>query len=344
MEGEEDTFSEYSESPPEHFLNFPPAGAWDFPLSRAEKVQRLFQLFEAELDVRTQHHQAAEEEEEDEREKAQDSDGRLVEGPSACEKQHLFPAKSSAVPAAAITLVSDPSDRSIREQGMSRHGSSRGSFLESSPCSLRAPATPSKASSCFPASFVKAVEWNGGSDVVRWLRLIPTETSHSHTAEGRDRPSCRGKRVTLLEGEHIKAVRGRIAVPETGHLADWLMLVTSNLRCITLGQYEKGSSPTFSFVAASGYEIHDILPGASGSVSGVEQRRVPTSSGCMPTQRSTANEPVTVQGSSTACSKAPLMQDSLGQVRQPARPMTPSSRSLQLHSLLSSGRLRGFGA
>ncbi|CAE8584221.1 unnamed protein product, partial [Polarella glacialis] len=41
--------SDEESAPEDHMVVFPPSGAWDFPLSRAEKVQRLVELFESRI-------------------------------------------------------------------------------------------------------------------------------------------------------------------------------------------------------------------------------------------------------------------------------------------------------
>jgi hypothetical protein len=75
----------------------------------------------------------------------------------------------------------------------------------------------------------------------------------------------------LDHGEYVRLIRGRIDNHD-GRLADWVTLVTSNLRSVTLGKQECGASPKFSFIAASGYEICGVEASEDGSVTGILQR------------------------------------------------------------------------
>jgi len=254
------------EPPEEYQLHFAPAGAWDFPLSRAEKVQRLFQLFEAELDVTRAMSTQAEEEEE---EPAQ---------PSKVKAEPIPP----QVPVATVSLnpeisscVSSSSQSSVKKnvsQGSGFGGPWNSSTSQTSSQSdlsgtISTQRCPQLRGGVGMSGSISAIVWGGG-DTVRWIRFLP----HNAIPGPMDADA---QLHQLDDGEHVRAVRGRAAIVD-GRLAEWLMLVTSKLRILTIGKSSKSSSPTFSFLAAPGHEICSILPGDLGAVCTVNQSRLHT--------------------------------------------------------------------
>lgn len=251
------------------------SGAWDFPLSRAEKVRRLIQLFENEMPfgplgqglpgpggVPDEFEEEDEEEEQVEevlsapnmqepRASARPGEGRVRE-------EELFPASDHQVPMASIFL-SEPCQ-----------GTGTGSSSSSSSWRAGGAAFASSQPDSHHAPPITGVRWSGGN-LVRSVSFVQDQSWQEQL------DSEQG--LGLLCGEHIRAVRGRCALRD-GHLAEWLQLVTSTLRVLTLGRPpSRASPPTFSFLAAKGHEICGIRPGATGSVESVEQRPIVPSSG-----------------------------------------------------------------
>jgi len=83
----------------------------------------------------------------------------------------------------------------------------------------------------------------------------------------------KGGKLVLDSGEYVRLIRGRIDNRD-GRLADWVTLVTSRLRSVTLGKQETGASPIFSFIAAQGHKICGLELSEDGSVMGILQRPV----------------------------------------------------------------------
>lgn len=251
------------------------SGAWDFPLSRAEKVRRLIQLFENELPFAPLGQglpgpgvpAEIDDDEVEEALSAPDTQASTAEQePMASARpaggrlrvEELFPATDRQVPMASIFL-SEPC------QGTGTSSSSNSSSwratgaLASSPDAQLAHHPP-----------ITGVRWSGGN-LVRSISFVQDQSWQEHlgSEEG----------LGLLGGEHIRAVRGRCALRD-GHLAEWLQLVTSTLRVLTLGRPpSRASPPTFSFLAVKGHEICGIRPGVTGSVESVEQRPIVPSRG-----------------------------------------------------------------
>eukprot|EP00933_Yihiella_yeosuensis_P038214 TRINITY_DN32164_c0_g1_i1.p1 TRINITY_DN32164_c0_g1~~TRINITY_DN32164_c0_g1_i1.p1 ORF type:complete len:428 (+),score=80.14 TRINITY_DN32164_c0_g1_i1:99-1382(+) len=345
-------------------------GAWDFPLSRQEKMQRLLQLYQAELEANgapsSEHISEGEEEE-------FQADAFATEDASATEDFNQ-PLRRE-VPVASISLLSSPG-RSPSGRGRRIYNdhiaasSSSSSSAATLPISRRLDAgaellsrpwiplplmrPPSSQSNtevrpqlpngvfCSHGS-TAGIVWNGGA-VVNWLQFL------SHGQERAQ--SSYSEALMLDDGEHIRAVRGRAATMD-GRLADWIVLVTSSLRCITLGRPSKGSPPTFSFLAAPGHEITGIFAGRSGAVGGVEQRpfaterdaAVPAASYSQvstlskpdgPSQCNTGVANRLAGGTTTAAAVAAgHSQCKTGMSQQVSR--ASSYRSKQLHALLARG-------
>mmetsp|Transcript_50145 Transcript_50145/g.112760 ORF Transcript_50145/g.112760 Transcript_50145/m.112760 type:complete len:284 (-) Transcript_50145:90-941(-) len=108
-------------------------------------------------------------------------------------------------------------------------------------------------------SAVAAVEWMGDATGVRAMRL-------RFASEDLTEESTEWQRMELLEGEHLRGLRGRGAAPL------WAMVVTSFGRTVTMGGPVDDPIPTFSFFAQEGHEICGISMGPGGEVQGVDQR------------------------------------------------------------------------
>lgn len=252
--------------------------------------------------------------------------------------EELFPAADRQVPMASIFL-SEPC------QGTGTSSSSNSSSwratgaLASSPDAGLAHHPP-----------ITGVRWSGGN-LVRSICFLQDQSWREHlgSEEG----------LELWGGEHIRAVRGRCALQD-GHLAEWLQLVTSTLRVLTLGRPpSRASPPTFSFLAAKGHEICGIRPGVTGSVESVEQRPIAPSRGsgwtavAAATGRCAGEPPVVAQPEKEAAEspppRAPPMagfgsigpglckSQGLGKQRASGGRST-SQRIFQLHSLIAGAR------
>jgi hypothetical protein len=123
---------------------------------------------------------------------------------------------------------------------------------------------------------VAAVRW-GGVDAVEWMDFV----THEDLSEHSDIPSSsnlsdtkvrKGHEFVLERGETIQVLRGCMeGVGEV--LADWIVLVTSKLRSRKIGNAQ-GSLPTFSFIAAPGFEISGVVKGSDGRIKDVRQARL----------------------------------------------------------------------
>lgn len=326
------------------------SGAWDFPLSRAEKVRRLIQLFENELPFAPLGQGLpgaggmpdAFEEEEDEEEEQQVEE--VLNAPDVQESR----------------TISRPGEGRVREEenfpaAMANHQVPMASIFLSDPCQGIGTGSSSSSSSWraggaafatsqpdpYHAPPITGVRWSGGN-LVRSISFVQEQLD---SQEG----------LGLLCGEHIRAVRGRCGA-RNGHLAEWLQLVTSTLRVLTLGRPpSRASPPTFSFLAAKGHEICGIRPGATGSVESVEQRPIVPSRGsgwtaaAATTRRSAAKSPVvalpdkaveTLRSRAAPVGGFAPIGPGLGRSKGPCKAggRGTSQRIFQLHSLIAGAR------
>lgn len=71
----------------------------------------------------------------------------------------------------------------------------------------------------------------------------------------------------------MRVVQGRLELPAGDRVADWLVLVTSRLRSLPLGQ-PRGQAANFTFVAPPGHEVCGLELGSKGSITGIEKRPI----------------------------------------------------------------------
>lgn len=144
-----------------------------------------------------------------------------------------------------------------------------------------AAATPAAAATP-PLARMATVRWDD-SVGVRWLAFstdaggaavanngVGSSWSSSSSIRQHATRSTQGQLV-LDRGEYVRLIRGRVDKHD-GRLADWVTLVTSNLRTVTVGKQDGGASPNLSFIAASGHEICGLEASEDGSVAGILQR------------------------------------------------------------------------
>jgi len=134
-------------------------------------------------------------------------------------------------------------------------------------------------------SSITALQWSG-KEAVEWVRFTPRET----TPDWLDRAALFEERsgqslsdeFHLAAGEYITSLRGRVD-PEAciGRAAEWLIVVTSQMRSVTIGCGQRSTSeaPSFSWEVGEGREIYDILTNADGSIRGFQQHAL-TASEC----------------------------------------------------------------
>lgn len=141
--------------------------------------------------------------------------------------------------------------------------------------------TPDRQHCPGPVGSITAVQWSG-EEAVAWLRLAPREMTDDWLAmaaqvEEQSGQSLSGE-VYLDRGEYITAMRGR-AETYAGRAAEWVIVVTSTMRSITLGCEPKSVSevPSFSWVADEGNEIFDVSFDSYGYLCGFQQRELSAS-------------------------------------------------------------------
>lgn len=225
-------------------LLLPPCGAWDYPLCRTEKVRRVLSLYEAELQQREE-----------------ELLGLRVPGTAARKRS------GTGVAAARRGLsATGPAERCPSASSAAAPCGGRASMARAMQPAL-ARTAPAEAPAQEPGARVAAMRWGAGQGVW-WLRF-------ACDGGGVDEGTASGE-LLLEEGEHVRLVRGR-ADAKDGRLADWLTLVTSRLRSVTLGEQHGRAIPGFSFIAAPGHEICGLEVDGDGSLRGVVQRQLSVS-------------------------------------------------------------------
>lgn len=138
------------------------------------------------------------------------------------------------------------------------------------PAPTEAPSSASSAAARLGTA-VAAVQWDEAAGVRR-LRFVARSGAESDLRPSGEEPGWPASgELTLEFGEYVRLVRGRADVQD-GRVADWVTLVTSRLRSVTVGEQGARASPSFSFIAAAGREIYGITAGVSGALGGVLQR------------------------------------------------------------------------
>lgn len=131
------------------------------------------------------------------------------------------------------------------------------------------PSAPTKSSGS-----IAAVRW-GGAEKVEWLQFVPREDVQKEAEQvrvwnkwGQEQQI---QEFILQEGEYIQVLRGSRGCAEAadGRAADWVVLVTSQLRSKKLGDQRQSSSPTLDVITAPGFEICNVIAGADGRIEGV---------------------------------------------------------------------------
>jgi len=121
-----------------------------------------------------------------------------------------------------------------------------------------------------------AVEWCG-EQIVNWLRFVPRDTTPDWLESATRFEEESGLRMTgqfiLDRGEYIQSMRGQVEA--SGRAAEWVILVTSTMRSVTIGcaDHSGSQAPSFSFVAAPDHEISNVNFGPDGSICGFYQRK-----------------------------------------------------------------------
>jgi len=237
-----------------------PNVAWDFPLSKAEKVRRLLLIFEAELEC-------SKEEVKTLSRKCRSDD--CVTGSKCCMAALSKPCQES-MPASVVTC-----EAICLHMGCTSACKSAANPLDGA--SEAAAKTAEAAEATAQPVQTATIRWDD-SVGVRWLDFSANDVGAAVANEGAGcRSSPRSSKrnldcqLVLNRGEYVRLIRGRIDKRD-GRLADWVTLVTSRLRSVTLGQQESGTSPMFSFIAASGHEICGIESDEDGVITGILQR------------------------------------------------------------------------
>lgn len=121
------------------------------------------------------------------------------------------------------------------------------------------------------ASAVAAVQWRG-DEAVEWLHFVPRGADRGRVDEDNLEQPISGELV-LMRGEYIQIMRGRSQVSD-GRVADWVEVVTSMMRSVTIGSPHHSDSrvPTFSCAAEAGQELCGVSYASDGSISDVLQR------------------------------------------------------------------------
>lgn len=122
-------------------------------------------------------------------------------------------------------------------------------------------------------------EMTGSVSSVQWAKGIDNSVSWLHFAQkGAPKPSyadASGEQ-RLQAGEYVIQLRGRTSKPD-GRLADWIDVITSRGRILKIGEGHS-SVPSFSFQADAGNEIIGVIDesggGRFGKITGVQSRRL----------------------------------------------------------------------
>lgn len=123
---------------------------------------------------------------------------------------------------------------------------------------------------------VAALQWSGEQSV-EWLRFAPREVTDEWLQNAALIEEESGERLSgefhLMPGEYITAVRGR-SEEHASRAAEWMILVTSELRSVTVGceRHSEIQVPSFSWMADEGKEIYDISLDSNGCICDVLQR------------------------------------------------------------------------
>jgi len=112
-------------------------------------------------------------------------------------------------------------------------------------------------------SCIKAVQWSG-KEAVKSMRFV-MQSARSAVEESQERSDS--EQFELLPGEYIQAIRGYAEVAERG-IADWIDLVTSTNRSVTLGSQKHCGvvQPSFTCIADAGQEICGFTIGSNGCI------------------------------------------------------------------------------
>eukprot|EP00747_Dinoflagellata_sp_TGD_P164055 gnl/TRDRNA2_/TRDRNA2_183474_c0_seq1.p1 gnl/TRDRNA2_/TRDRNA2_183474_c0~~gnl/TRDRNA2_/TRDRNA2_183474_c0_seq1.p1 ORF type:complete len:658 (-),score=88.78 gnl/TRDRNA2_/TRDRNA2_183474_c0_seq1:139-2040(-) len=269
-------------------LTRPQSSSWEFPLTRKDKWDRLLETYQEEVDSLQWVVQKLKAEKD-----ILQAKNAELRAENALLRKPPLPDSSQLTADATDALEDELRRRSKSTDRVSDHSNARRiasrpptppprqcvvpplrdlATIGGQASSSSTVGTPTSAKESPPAKArgsVLGVRWGGGQKV-NWVRF---DIRGAEDAACADAGSVSGQ-LLLRDDEHVQVVRGYVD-GRGGHVADWLVLITSKLRQITFGWPELSNSPsepTFSFFASQGHEICGIvLNDSDGSITDVHQ-------------------------------------------------------------------------